>query len=153
MMPSDQTESAVAVAESPSPSRATRPEDRSDKPAQSPWWNVVLLDDDDHSYEYVICMMQTVFAKPIERAFQMAKEVDSTGRVICATVHKELAELKRDQILAFGRDPLIARCKGSMSAEIEPAIGGGDDDHADGADRSGRDDTRAADGRGAGDSA
>jgi hypothetical protein len=32
----------------------------------------------------------------------------------------EHAELKRDQIHAFGADRLIARSKGSMSASIEP---------------------------------
>ena len=52
---------------------------------------------------------------------QMAKEVHTTGRVIVMTTALELAELKRDQIHAFGPDPLIDRCKGSMSATIEPA--------------------------------
>ncbi len=33
----------------------------------------------------------------------------------------EHAELKRDQIPAFGKDDLIAGCKGSMSASIEPS--------------------------------
>ena len=33
---------------------------------------------------------------------------------------KEHAELKRDQIHAFGKDVLIPRCAGSMSASIEP---------------------------------
>ena len=47
--------------------------------------------------------------------------MDAEGRVICATVHKELAELKRDQIHAFGPDRLIASCKGAMSASVEPA--------------------------------
>ena len=47
--------------------------------------------------------------------------IDSTGRVIVCTTSKERAELKRDQIHAFGPDPLIPRCKGSMSATIEPA--------------------------------
>jgi ATP-dependent Clp protease adaptor protein ClpS len=51
----------------------------------------------------------------------MAKEVDTTGRVIVLTTSREHAELKRDQIHAFGADPLLARCKGSMSAMIEPA--------------------------------
>jgi ATP-dependent Clp protease adaptor protein ClpS len=51
----------------------------------------------------------------------MAREVDTTGRVIVDTTSMERAELKRDQIHAFGADPLIPRCKGSMSAEIEPA--------------------------------
>jgi ATP-dependent Clp protease adaptor protein ClpS len=51
----------------------------------------------------------------------MAWEVHTQGRVIVLTTTLELAELKRDQIHAFGPDPLIPRCKGSMSATIEPA--------------------------------
>jgi ATP-dependent Clp protease adaptor protein ClpS len=86
-----------------------------------PPYNVVLLDDDDHSYEYVILMLKAIFGHPPERGFELAKEVDATGRVIVATTHLEEAELKRDQIQAFGPDPLIPRCKGSMSATVEPA--------------------------------
>jgi ATP-dependent Clp protease adaptor protein ClpS len=53
----------------------------------------------------------------------MAVEVDTTGRVIVATTNLEQAELKRDQIQAFGPDPLIPRCQGSMSATVEPVTG------------------------------
>ena len=88
-----------------------------------PPYNVILLDDDDHSYEYVILMLKKVFGYPIEKGFEMAQEVDSTGRVVVATTNLEQAELKRDQIQAFGPDPLIPRCKGSMSATVEPASG------------------------------
>ena len=88
-----------------------------------PPYNVILLDDDDHSYEYVILMLKKVFGYPIEKGFEMAQEVDSTGRVVVATTNLEQAELKRDQIQAFGPDPLIPRCRGSMSATIEPASG------------------------------
>jgi len=94
-------------------------------------WNVVLLDDDDHSYEYVVRMMQSVFSHPLEKAFQIAVTVDGQGRAICLTTHKEHAELKRDQILGFGADPLIMGCKGSMSAIIEPAEFDGDEDDED----------------------
>jgi ATP-dependent Clp protease adaptor protein ClpS len=82
-------------------------------------WNVVLLDDDDHTYDYVIRMMQELFGKSLEQAYLMAKEVDTQGRVICLTTHKEHAELKRDQVLAYGKDVLLSRSKGSMSAVIE----------------------------------
>jgi len=44
----------------------------------------------------------------------MAKEVDSTGRVVVDTTTKERAELKQDQIHAFGPDPSIPRCQGSI---------------------------------------
>jgi ATP-dependent Clp protease adaptor protein ClpS len=88
-----------------------------------PPYNVVLLDDDDHSYEYVILMLKKVFGHPVEKGFEMAREVDSTGRVVVATTNLEQAELKRDQIHTFGPDPLIPRSKGSMSAAVEPASG------------------------------
>lgn len=114
---------------------ATKPqsETRSSEEAatERPWlWNVVLLNDDDHTYEYVIQMMQVLFAMPLPKAFHVAKAVDTQGRAICLTTHKEHAELKRDQMLAFGADSLVAGCAGSMSAIIEPAEGGGGDDDA-----------------------
>ena len=88
-----------------------------------PPYNVVLLNDDDHSFEYVIVMLKTLFGHPPERGYKMAMEVHTTGRVIVATTNLEKAELKREQIQAFGPDPLIPRCKGSMSATVEPASG------------------------------
>jgi ATP-dependent Clp protease adaptor protein ClpS len=88
-----------------------------------PPYNVVLLDDDDHSFEYVIHMLKTLFGHSVEKGYRMAIEVDTTGRVVVLTTNLEQAELKRDQIHAFGPDPLIPRCKGSMSATVEPASG------------------------------
>jgi ATP-dependent Clp protease adaptor protein ClpS len=90
------------------------------KPRELPRYNVVLLDDDDHTYEYVIDMLESIFAHPEQKAFRMAQTVDQTGRVIVCTTHKERAELKRDQILAYGCDFRIASCLGSMTAVIEP---------------------------------
>ena len=90
------------------------------KPKKQPRYNVILWDDKDHSYDYVVLMMKQLFHHPIETGFQIAKEVDTSGRAICMTTTMEHAELKRDQIHAFGKDELIARCKGSMSASIEP---------------------------------
>lgn len=90
------------------------------KPKQQPRYNVILWNDDDHSYQYVVLMMKDVFRYPVEKGYLIATEVDNSGRAICMTTTMELAELKRDQIHAFGRDSLIPRCKGSMSATIEP---------------------------------
>jgi ATP-dependent Clp protease adaptor protein ClpS len=96
-----------------------RPEVRT---RRQPPYHVVLLDDDDHTYTYVVAMLQELFGHTREKAFLMACEVDSTGRVIVLTTSKEHAELKRDQIHAYGPDPLSSReSKGSMSAIIEPA--------------------------------
>ncbi|MEL6104703.1 MAG: ATP-dependent Clp protease adaptor ClpS [Planctomycetota bacterium] len=90
------------------------------KPKRQPRYNVILWDDSDHSYQYVVIMMQELFHHPIEKGFEIAKEVDNSGKAICLTTTMEHAELKRDQIHAFGKDELISRCKGSMSASIEP---------------------------------
>lgn len=84
----------------------------------------MLLDDDDHTYEYVIELLRKLFGHSLATAYLMAKEVDMTGRVIVFTTHRERAELERDRIHGFGADPRIPRCKGSMSAIIEPAHGG-----------------------------
>ena len=91
------------------------------KPKIYPMWNVVLLDDNDHTYDYVVGMLRKLFGHTRQRAFLMACEVDTTGRVIVDTTTKERAEFKRDQIHAYGKDPHIKRCAGSMSAIIEPA--------------------------------
>jgi ATP-dependent Clp protease adaptor protein ClpS len=100
----------------------TLPEEQTEqRTKRQPPYHVILINDDDHSYEYVIHMLQSLFGHPPEKGFEMAKEVDTKGRVIVDTTSLERAELKRDQIHAFGPDPLIPRCAGSMSAEIEPA--------------------------------
>lgn len=88
---------------------------------KQPPYHVILFDDDDHTYDYVIGMLRKLFGYVEERAFQLANEVDTSGRVILDTTTLERAELKRDQIIAFGRDWRLPRCAGSMSAIIEPA--------------------------------
>jgi ATP-dependent Clp protease adaptor protein ClpS len=102
------------------PQPAVLPDERLDTHLQPPY-NVVLFDDDDHTYEYVIDMLGRVFGYGRERAYRMACEVDLTGRVIVMTCSLERAEFKRDQIHSFGRDWRLERCKGSMSATVEPA--------------------------------
>lgn len=86
-----------------------------------PRWNVVLLNDDDHTYEYVIELLSTLFGHDHDTALRMAEEVDSRGRVIVDTTSKERAELKQEQIHGFGPDRRLPRSAGSMSAELEPA--------------------------------
>jgi ATP-dependent Clp protease adaptor protein ClpS len=109
-----------AVAE-PAEETALRPrEEQQTKRKQQPRYHVVLWDDDEHSYDYVMRMMKELFGHSPEKAYKIAEEVDKQGRAVCLTTTKEHAELKRDQIHAYGKDPLIARCQGSMSATIEP---------------------------------
>src|SRR5262245_32011902 len=66
------------------------------RPQRQPRYHVVLWDDDDHTYEYVIRMMQQLFGHPQAKGLQIATEVDKLGRATCLTTTKEHAELKRD---------------------------------------------------------
>jgi ATP-dependent Clp protease adaptor protein ClpS len=91
------------------------------RPKVAPRWHVILFDDDDHTYDYVIEMLGKVFGHGFETAYRMACEVDRAGRVIVDTTSFERAELKRDQIHAYGADWRLERSAGSMSATIEPA--------------------------------
>jgi len=89
-------------------------------PEFEPLYHVILLDDDEHTYHYVVRMLCSLFHYPVREAFVMAREVDSIGRVVVATTHRERAELKCEQITSFGADPLILTSRGSMCAHIEP---------------------------------
>ena len=100
---------------------------RKDKqPAQSkrtrrqPRYEVVLWNDEDHTFHYVVRMLSELFGYPNPQGWQLANEVHYRGRVVLLTTSREHAELKRDQIHSFGRDAGVRRCRGSMSATIEP---------------------------------
>ncbi len=84
-------------------------------------YHAVLLDDDEHTYDYVIEMLQKLFFMSTENAWRHAVEVDSTGRTIVITCEKAEADFARDQIHAFGADPRMPKSKGSMSAVVIPA--------------------------------
>jgi len=112
--PADAT--ATATIEKP---KATRRK----KPKLLPPYNVLLWNDEEHTFEFVVAMLQALFGHPPTKGFQLAEEVHLRGRAIVLTTTKEHAELKRDQIHAFGKDDLVDGCKGSMSATIEPSIG------------------------------
>lgn len=105
---------------------AVRPKQRAKdkrKTKRQPPYHVILWNDEDHTYQYVILMMRQLFGHPIEMGMRIAMEVDTGGRAVVMTTTREHAELKRDQIHAYGRDELIDGCVGSMWASIEPAPG------------------------------
>jgi ATP-dependent Clp protease adaptor protein ClpS len=85
-----------------------------------PLYQVVLLDDDDHTYDYVIEMLQKIFIFSAEQALRHAQEVDATGRTPLIACELPEAEYARDQIHGYGADWRMPRSKGSMSAVVEP---------------------------------
>ncbi|HEX4135433.1 MAG TPA: ATP-dependent Clp protease adaptor ClpS [Bryobacteraceae bacterium] len=102
--------------------RITSPRtDMSGEAEKTPLYRVVLLDDDDHTYDYVIEMLQKIFIFSAEQALRHAQEVDSMGRTVLITCELPEAEFARDQVQSYGRDWRLERSKGSMSAVVEPA--------------------------------
>ena len=88
---------------------------------RAPLYRVVLLDDNDHTYDYVIEMLEKLFYFSLDQAYRHAEEVDRRGRTVLITCNLAEAEFARDQIQAYGPDPRLPRSKGSMAAVIEPA--------------------------------
>jgi ATP-dependent Clp protease adaptor protein ClpS len=96
-------------------------DDTSDK--LQPLYHVILLNDDDHTYDYVVEMLQKIFGFSESRAFSQSVEVDTKGTTILLTCELEKAELKRDQIHSYGPDWRMPSSLGSMAAVVEPAAG------------------------------
>ena len=84
-------------------------------------YHVILLNDEDHSYDYVVEMLRKLFGFTESTAFSHAVEVDTKGTTILITCELSRAELKRDQIHAYGADWRLPRSRGSMAAVVEPA--------------------------------
>ena len=84
-------------------------------------YHVILLDDDDHTYEYVIEMLMELFSFSEQKAYEHTVEVDTKGHTRLITCALNEAEKKRDQIHAYGADWRLERSRGAMAALIEPA--------------------------------
>ena len=95
--------------------------EETDEQVQPPY-HLILLDDDDHTYQYVIAMLGSVFGYAPEKGFAIACVVDSEGQAILMTGGLDEVQLKQDQVHGYGADPRMPNSKGSMSAIIEPAF-------------------------------
>ena len=67
--------------------------------------------------------MIKLFRHPLPKAEELTLRIHTTGRAIVYTTHKELAELKRDQVIAYGPDPRMKISKGPLRCYVEPAHG------------------------------
>jgi len=104
------------------PETTIAPDVRStERDQKTPLYHAVLLDDDEHTYDYVIEMLQKLFLRSEAEAYRHAVEVDTTGRTIVMTCELAQAEFARDQIQSYGADWRMPQSKGSMSAVVEPA--------------------------------
>ncbi len=112
-----ETQSAVIepdVQTDAEPERATK---------RLPPYNVVIHNDEEHTFEYVIDVLLKIFKHPLPRAKELTWRIHTTGRAIVFTTHKELAELKRDQVITFGPDAWSQGTTGALRCHVEPAVG------------------------------
>ena len=86
-------------------------------------YHVIMLNDDEHTFEYVVEMLQKIFRFDYAQAMAHTMEADTTGSSILMTCGLEEAERKRDQIHAYGPDWRLPHSKGSVVALVEPAAG------------------------------
>ena len=98
------------------PDRVARSQRR---PNRQPRYHVILWDSDDHTFDYVEGMLRELFGYMDEECCKIANSVDEDGRATVLTTTKEHAELKRDQIHAYGKDH-SETSEGSMWSTIEP---------------------------------
>ena len=81
----------------------------------SPFWRVLLHNDDVTTFDFVIELLRTLFFKDADEAVRLTNEVHERGIAIVARTHRERAELYVDQVRS------LARPRGfPLRATIEP---------------------------------
>ena len=71
---------------------------------RQPHYVVIIENDDRHTFQYVVEVLQRVCGHSEQRAFHLTLEAHNTGRAVVWTGAREVAELKRDQIRGYGTD-------------------------------------------------
>jgi len=95
-----------------------------ERPKTQPPYAVIIEDDDEHTYPYVIEMLQKVCGCSAEKAWLLAHTVDTEGEALVWSGSLEVAELKRDQIRNFGPDFYAAvTVTFPLGVRIEPLPG------------------------------
>ncbi len=97
-------DTVVAVVSPPEPKQQRRKQPGDTKPKTQPPYAVVVLNDDQHSFQYVIDTFMKVFGYPLEKSYSLALQIHTEGRGIVWSGAREVAELKRDQIRSAGPD-------------------------------------------------
>jgi ATP-dependent Clp protease adaptor protein ClpS len=68
-----------------------------------PLYKVMLLNDDYTPMDFVVVVLQTVFAMSREKATQVMLQIHREGMGVCGTYTREVAAAKVDQVLDIAR--------------------------------------------------
>ena len=81
-------------------------------------YDLVILNDDTHTYEYVMALLHDLFGISWDWGFAMTETIDWRGwRVVFTGTWSEVAR-KRDAVLAYGPDPRLPTSTGPLQVEI-----------------------------------
>jgi ATP-dependent Clp protease adaptor protein ClpS len=67
-------------------------------------YKVMLLNDDYTPMDFVVAVLQTVFAMTRDQATQVMFRVHRDGMGVCGTYSREVAARKVDQVVAMARE-------------------------------------------------
>jgi ATP-dependent Clp protease adaptor protein ClpS len=99
------TEEPDVVIVRPKPKSERRSKEREKTtPKTQPPYAVIVENDELHTWNYVIDVLQKVFGYDEQKAYLLTAQVHFSGQAVVWSGALELAELKRDQIRGFGPD-------------------------------------------------
>ena len=73
------------------------------KTERPPLYKVMLLNDDYTPMDFVVVVLQTVFAMSREKATQVMLQVHREGMGVCGTYTREVAAAKVEQVIDIAR--------------------------------------------------
>ena len=107
-----------------SPNVSTKPQEKeTTRVRRLPPYNVILENDDHHTFDFVIEVLRKVFGYDERKAASFALHAHQAGRAVVWTGSKEVAELKVEQIRSFHQIREDGRQIGPLGVLIEPAPG------------------------------
>jgi ATP-dependent Clp protease adaptor protein ClpS len=102
----------------------TKPREREEtRTRRVPPYNVILENDEYHSMEFVVEVLQKALGYNEQRATLLMREAHTRDRAVVWTGPKEVAELKLEQIHTYHEVREGGRDLGPLSCVIEPAPG------------------------------
>lgn len=81
-----------------------------------PNYHVMFLNDDHHTFGFVIAVITTIFRKQLEEAYALTLQIHHEGQAVITTCSKERAELYLEQVSSMREGE-----KGPIYCVMEPA--------------------------------
>jgi ATP-dependent Clp protease adaptor protein ClpS len=103
-MSTSQAETVTTEAPPPAATRPAANPKRRTNPKPQPPYAVIIENDEEHTFEYVMDVLRKTFGYDEAKAFKLTFEAHTNGRAAVWSGALEVAELKRDQVRGYGPD-------------------------------------------------